>query len=174
VLAVDGGVKIPGLRNVALTAPYFHNGGALTLSDVLDFYLRGSDFNPNDVWNPDRSLKTKMFPLVTLAGKNFDITSEPFCSPDITKVTTPITNAEKGQLLLFLLSLTDERLRNRQAPFDHPQLFVPNGHPGNTTSVTSDGFGYATDSLLEIPASGNGKTLDGKTVTPLPNFLNVN
>lgn len=165
VLAVDGAVKIPGLRNVALTAPYFHNGGTLTLSDVLDFYLRGSNFNPNAVWDVNRLSSAGMFPLVTLAGPNFDITSDPFCNPSMNRVSTPITNVEKTQLMVFLLALTDERVRNRQAPFDHPQLFIPNGHPGNSTYVTNDGFGYATDSFIEIRMTGrNGGT-------PLPTFL---
>ena len=33
--------KVPSLRNVAVTAPYMHNGAYATLSDVLDFYERG-------------------------------------------------------------------------------------------------------------------------------------
>lgn len=33
--------KIPTLRNVALTAPYMHNGSLKTLLDVLDFYSGG-------------------------------------------------------------------------------------------------------------------------------------
>src|SRR5262249_54450236 len=42
-----GAFKTPGLRNVKLTAPYFHNGGKATLEDVVDFYSRGGDFaNP--------------------------------------------------------------------------------------------------------------------------------
>jgi len=43
-VAVDGAFKTPGLRNVELTAPYFHNGGQLTLEQVVDFYNRGGDF----------------------------------------------------------------------------------------------------------------------------------
>jgi cytochrome c peroxidase len=39
-----GAFKTPGLRNVKLTAPYFHNGGKATLADVVDFYSRGGDF----------------------------------------------------------------------------------------------------------------------------------
>jgi cytochrome c peroxidase len=39
-----GAFKTPGLRNVGLTAPYFHNGGKATLEDVIDFYARGGDF----------------------------------------------------------------------------------------------------------------------------------
>src|SRR3954469_24323194 len=41
--AVDGAFKTPGLRDVELTAPYFHNGGQLTLRQVVDFYNRGGD-----------------------------------------------------------------------------------------------------------------------------------
>jgi cytochrome c peroxidase len=46
--AVDrGAFKTAALRNVGLTAPYFHNGGKATLADVVDFYDRGGDFaNP--------------------------------------------------------------------------------------------------------------------------------
>jgi cytochrome c peroxidase len=43
--AVEGTFKIPGLRNVALTAPYFHNGGVATLRGVVEFYNRGGDFH---------------------------------------------------------------------------------------------------------------------------------
>lgn len=35
--------KTPSLRNVALTAPYFHDGSAPTLEAVIDFYNRGGD-----------------------------------------------------------------------------------------------------------------------------------
>ncbi|GAA6617255.1 hypothetical protein NUACC26_030650 [Scytonema sp. NUACC26] len=43
-VVADGAFKAPGLRNVELTAPYFHNGGQLTLRQVIDFYNRGGDF----------------------------------------------------------------------------------------------------------------------------------
>lgn len=46
--ADDGKMLTPGLRNVALRAPYFHNGRAPDLRAVIDFYDRGGDFNhPN-------------------------------------------------------------------------------------------------------------------------------
>jgi hypothetical protein len=41
--------KVPQLRNVELTGPYFHNGGQLTLMQVVDFYNRGGDFNNPDI-----------------------------------------------------------------------------------------------------------------------------
>ena len=37
--------RTPGLRNVALTAPYMHNGELLTLEAVVDFYDRGGITN---------------------------------------------------------------------------------------------------------------------------------
>ncbi len=55
-----GAFKTPSLRNVKLTAPYFHNGGKATLDDVLAFYARGGDFN-----NPSSRVRA----IVFLAGE---------------------------------------------------------------------------------------------------------
>ena len=128
--------KIPSLRNIALTAPYMHNGGKATLEQVVDFYNRGR----GDDGGPG------------VAPLN-------------------LTDAQKADLVTFLRTgLTDQRVLYEKAPFDHPQLFVPNGHPGNQFSVTpsgnTNGTPTATDQLLEIPAVGkNG------VATPQRNFL---
>ncbi|WP_291131575.1 cytochrome-c peroxidase [Flavobacterium sp. UBA7682] len=50
-----GSFKIPNLRNVALTAPYMHDGRFATLEDVLDYYSHGI---PNDP-NLDENLRDK-------------------------------------------------------------------------------------------------------------------
>lgn len=42
--------RTPSLRNVALTAPYMHNGELLTLEAVVDFYNRGGI--PNELLSP--------------------------------------------------------------------------------------------------------------------------
>jgi len=139
-IAADGAFKTPGLRNVELTAPYFHNGGQLTLRDVVDFYNRGGDFRENNIDNLDGDIR-------------------PFLG---------LSEEEKTSLVAFLVSLTDERVRYERAPFDHPQLFVTNGHPGDQNAVTNDGSGQATTTVIELPAVGaNGVT------TPQPNFLGV-
>ncbi len=39
-----GKFKVPGLRNVALTAPYMHNGMFETLEEVVDYYDNPYDF----------------------------------------------------------------------------------------------------------------------------------
>jgi len=138
-IAADGAFKTPGLRNVELTGPYFHNGGQLTLRQVVDFYNRGGDFHENNIDNLD---------------------------PDIQNLG--LSEQEKTSLVAFLISLTDERVRYERAPFDHPQLFVTNGHPGDQNAVTNDGSGQATTTVIELPAVGR----NGTTV-PRPNFLGV-
>ena len=53
-----GAFKTPMLRNIKLTAPYFHNGGKATLEEVVDFYARGGDFA-----NPELTSKLEKFSL---------------------------------------------------------------------------------------------------------------
>lgn len=47
VKAMDGAFKTPALRNVALTAPYFHDGSARTLADVVEHYAKGGEVKTN-------------------------------------------------------------------------------------------------------------------------------
>jgi cytochrome c peroxidase len=136
---VQGAFKVPSLRNVALTAPYFHNGDALTLRHVIELYSRGGN----------------VAPLAELDGTPIEPLGVPALTPD-----------EIDALIAFLEALTDERVLYQRAPFDHPQLFVPNGHPGDfTVTVDSNGDGLADDLSIEIPAVG---AAGGR---PLPGFL---
>ena len=50
-----GAFKTSALRNVGLTAPYFHNGGKATLADVVAFYSGGGD-----VANPEKASRIKV------------------------------------------------------------------------------------------------------------------
>jgi hypothetical protein len=76
----------------------------------------------------------------------------------------------------FLRSgLTDQRVLYEQAPFDHPQIMVPNGHPyaasGSTTLISqgnTNGNAIATDQLLTIPAVGAAGV-----AVPQTNFLGL-
>ncbi|HXE75493.1 MAG TPA: cytochrome c peroxidase [Candidatus Xenobia bacterium] len=56
-----GAFKTPGLRNIAQTAPYMHDGSLKTLKDVIDFYVGGGNSNPN--------LDKEIHTLVHLSGK---------------------------------------------------------------------------------------------------------
>ena len=42
-----GKFKTPTLRNVELTAPYFHDGSAQSLSDVIQSHTRSFKWHPN-------------------------------------------------------------------------------------------------------------------------------
>lgn len=42
-----GKFKVPSLRNVALTAPYMHDGSFENLSEVIQHYAKGGKSNPN-------------------------------------------------------------------------------------------------------------------------------
>jgi len=48
-----GAYRTPSLRNIALTAPYFHDGSAKTLADVIKFYDGGGKENFNREWDLD-------------------------------------------------------------------------------------------------------------------------
>ena len=136
---VDGAFKVPSLRNVALTAPYFHNGDARTLREVVVLYSRGGN----------------VAPVVARDGTLI----EPLGVPNL-------TTDEIDALVAFLETLTDERVLYRRAPFDHPQLFVPNGHRVTDTGMVDDnGDGLADDLMFEIPAVGAAGG------PPLPGFL---
>ena len=59
---LKGAFKTPTLRDVELTAPYFHNGAAATLAEVVDHYARGGDDRSNvskDVRKLDLSAQDK-------------------------------------------------------------------------------------------------------------------
>src|SRR5262249_48677872 len=45
-----GAFKTPSLRDVELTAPYFHDGSARTLDEVVEFYVKGGNDNTNRDW----------------------------------------------------------------------------------------------------------------------------
>ena len=54
VAVLKGAFKTPTLRDIKATAPYFHNGAARTLSDVLDHYANYADYasvdnNPTNI-----------------------------------------------------------------------------------------------------------------------------
>ncbi|HXE96283.1 MAG TPA: cytochrome c peroxidase [Dongiaceae bacterium] len=119
---VQGSFKTPGLRNVELTAPYFHNGDALTLDQVVEFYTRGGNFPGN-----------------------------PELAANMQAIGNLRQNADRrAEIVAFLKKLTDERVRNETAPFDHPELMIPNGadFSGFDTMITLNATGGAAP---EVP-----------------------
>ncbi len=65
-LAADlGKFKTPTLRNIALTAPYMHDGSMLTLEEVVEHYDKGGDKNSY--------IDTKIFPLHLTQQEKLDL-----------------------------------------------------------------------------------------------------
>lgn len=75
-----GKFKVPGLRNIAITGPYMHNGMFKTLTEVIDYYNTPTAFVKGSI-NSD-----------TLLLKPLGLSKE-----------------EKSDLLEFLKTLTDDR-----------------------------------------------------------------
>jgi cytochrome c peroxidase len=147
--AVDGSFKAPSLRNVELTGPYFHTGGYATLEQVVDFYNRGGNVRRTSAGDTSG---------YGANGSNFDT--------DVLRLG--LTASEKADLVAFLKSLTDDRVRYERAPFDHPSLIVPNGAVGDNDSVTTVG-GRALDQPRTIPAVGrSGLSSPIQPFTPKP------
>jgi len=139
-----GSFKAAPLRNVELTGPYFHNGGKLTLRQVVDFYVRGGDF-----------------PISNAAHRDFNLVNQNI------EIQSNFNEDEEVALVDFLLELTDERNRFDRAPFDHPEVIVPVDGlaPDNTLGR---GALLANSLFVSVPAVGATGLL-----TPEPAFLNV-
>ncbi|MET0594665.1 MAG: MbnH family di-heme enzyme [Polyangiaceae bacterium] len=82
-----GKFRVPTLRNVAVTAPYMHDGSIATLSDVIDHYAAGGRTIAS---GPHAGIGSKS-PLKDSQIAPFQITAE-----------------EKADLIAFLESLTDD------------------------------------------------------------------
>lgn len=163
-----GAIKAPQLREVELTGPYFHNGGKLTLRQVVDFYVRGGDFPVTNSTHRD-------FNILNLNGE----------------IQSDLSEEEKVALVDYMLEFTDDRVAFEKAPFDHPQMIIPldgtapesdgtvNRDVMLTTCVASPlGPGQqACDGglFLNIPATGAAGNLNGPGGTPgrTPNFMGI-
>ena len=51
-IAEVGSFKTPTLRDIALTAPYMHDGSLKTLEEVIDHYNRGGASSEKEQINP--------------------------------------------------------------------------------------------------------------------------
>jgi cytochrome c peroxidase len=99
-----GAFKVPSLRNVALTAPYFHNGKFSTLRDVVSFYAR-RDTNPEE-WYPRGANGIEKFnDLPPEYRSNVNTTEVPYNrkSGDL----PALDSDEIDDLVAFLNTLTD-------------------------------------------------------------------
>ncbi len=145
-IAIAGTFKTPGLRNVELTGPYHHKGGYLYLEDVLEVYARGADFREENAETLDQGVSG-------IPG---------------------LQDRKRGgipALAAFLLSMTDERVRNQSGPFDHPELLLPEG-------INCINGSTVVENITVFPAVGQygvwanyWGTRDGKPLKPFHQIL---
>lgn len=125
-----GVFKVPTLRNIAVTAPYFHNGVFGTLHQVVEWYVtrdvnNNTGNNPNPVaagpgGNPYVSVGTfyaaadgtpdlyEYNDLPVNYDANVNIAEVPYTPPSLGGGQAPTLNAaEIDQLVAFLCTLTD-------------------------------------------------------------------
>jgi cytochrome c peroxidase len=93
-------VRVPTLRNIALTAPYMHDGRFATLDEVLDHYS-------------------------SLAARSREGGAAHY---DRRLPRAPLTVLERAELIAFLESLTDEPFVQRFAPRRTPPADTPPAH----------------------------------------------
>ncbi len=125
-VAVKAAFKVPTLRNIELTGPYMHNGSMATLEQVIEFYGRQGNFHNENLH----------FQVSTISSS----------------INSP---ANRADLIAYLKAFTDDRVRYEKAPFDHPEVVVPNGHEGNHEAVVAGNplqADLAKDEVLVVPA----------------------
>jgi len=94
VLEDQGRFRAPTLRNIALTAPYMHDGSIETLEEVLDHYARGGRLIEEGSNAGDGKTNPNKSELIV----GFDMTEQ-----------------ERDDVIAFLESLTDEEFINDPA-----------------------------------------------------------
>jgi hypothetical protein len=173
-----GSFKAPGIYNAELTGPYFHNGGKLTLGQVVDFYMRGGDFAETNAVHRD-------FNIMNLLVDEQALGNMPV-GPGL-----PTQEDVRLALIDFVLTLTDSRVAREQAPFDHPEVFVPldgrspengsfpgaaiGGRPGFVNNTVGNCLGVvgAGPCFRQIPAVGAAGLPGGAVVDSFMGLTNI-
>lgn len=93
------------------------------------------------------------------------------CNPaQAAQETLNLSSSDIEDIVAFLKTLTDERVRWEKAPFDHPSLSIPVGHVGNEYKVKFNSLtNQAVQQTMLLPAVGaEGREIKG--LAPLDSF----
>lgn len=108
-----GKFKAPTLRNIALTAPYMHDGSVATLSAAIDHYRRGGRLIQRGKHAGDGALNPNKSEFV----RGFSL-----------------TDSQKQDLIAFLLALTDESFVSNPA-FSDPWKKLVSSAPAKSRFI---------------------------------------
>lgn len=115
----DGWFKVPSLRNVALTAPYMHDGRFATLEEVVDFYNEGIQpheqlsFMLREGWNGG---------FGPFEGDVFPVGGS---SAEVQPLRLNLSNDDKHALVAFLKTLSDQNITT-DSKFSDPFVAASN------------------------------------------------
>ena len=165
VVAADGTFKIPSLRNVE---PSPRRTSTRAARRPFTTWSTSTPAAATAAARPRNPIETRDGTVIGGLGVlNFNNVHQFFEA-----------EAAKADLVAFLKALTDERVRIAAAPFDHPQIFVPNGHPGDRAPSPSSTDGPWIRSWRSRPPGGtaarscpdssgrtDGGPIDGPAVT---------
>lgn len=152
-----GAFRTPGLRNVALHAPYMHNGRFATLEDVVEFYNRGGDFNA-----PNKD--PLMVPLNLTAAEKSNLVAflrRPLTDPRVAAETAPFDRPK-------LFSESSRVPRHEGAAVAGAGGFAPRifafappvaGHPAFAVGVTGALGGAQAVLVLDTQDPGAGPSV---------------
>ena len=98
-----GAFKVPSLRNVALTAPYFHNGEMATLHDVVRYYVTRNSDATNWYRAPDGMPDRLYNDLPAWLKGNVNTHEMPY----IPAAQPALSATEIDDVVAFLCTLTD-------------------------------------------------------------------
>jgi hypothetical protein len=177
-LETDGALKIPTLRNIALTPPYFSWGGYPSLRQLMKVYNRG--MNRRDITGAnspeahgsntcvsgdssgsgpdgdhpwpvnDTDCNTNTTGLIVPLGLlDCDPNDQP--NPACTAAGRDVTSDDLAALVRYMKALTDRRVQCDKAPFDHPSLLVI---AGNLPAPQISDPALARDITFNFPAVG--------------------
>jgi cytochrome c peroxidase len=151
ITTLCGLFKVPTLRNVAVTAPYFHNGEFATLHTVLQWYVT-RDINNNTGNNPTpvpagpggNPYFAAGSPYLAASGTpdldeyndlpvafdaNVNIGEIPYTPPTFAGGQAPTLSAsEIDDVVAFLCTLTDGYDPSHPAAYDVPAQCLPGAH----------------------------------------------
>ncbi|MGH2544084.1 MAG: cytochrome c peroxidase [Ardenticatenaceae bacterium] len=172
-----GAFAVPTLRNIALSAPYMHNGIEPALNGAISFYLNGGGDNlhiPRSRLDPDlQSFNVSTRDLEDLEAFLLSLTDEsavpaiPEEVPSSFAPVAPRSNPAREQIEESSALPPGEPRTHRVAANDSIQAAIDIARPGDTIVIEPGRYFETLDVDVEkLTIRGVGATLVGRRFTP--------